>query len=360
MESLKKRCFVLMPSGNHQEYRGGKQESDFVYDGIIVPALRKVFGDDVAVMREVDNRNPGAITRDLVQHIAEADICIVDVTGQNPNVFFELGIRYALRKSTTLLLKQPDTVIPFDITNYRWVEYSPLYHGVEQAISDIVDTIRIVLSRGSSASDSLVFEVYPKLLVSIPGVIEERGVFASGWQQMDWSEYWERFSSIANRLRDLFTNGRYVPNAIVGITNGGLIYADLLVREVFTGVPPVSLWADRQNSDGAFFDNPINEAIIAGLTTASNGKEKLELLLVDDIVASGNTLRQALGYLKDKLPHAHISFLPLFSRNESTFEALKDVFLWSSPLFQYSVNQMVTMHASDNIMLPYGKELRST
>ena len=349
-----------MPSGNHQEYRGGKQESDFVYDGIVVPALKKIFGEEVDVMREVDNRNPGAITRDLIQHIAEADICIVDVTGQNPNVFFELGIRYALRKSTTLLLKQRETVIPFDIANYRCVEYSPLYHGVEQAISDIVETIRVVLSRGSAAADSLVFEVFPKLLVSIPGVFEERGAFASGWQQMDWSEYWERFSSIANLLRDLFTNGRYVPSAVVGITNGGLIYADLLVREVFTGIPPVSLWADRQNRDGAFFDNAINGAIISGLKAASNGKEKLEVLLVDDIVASGNTLRQALGYLNDKLPNAHISFLPLFSRNETTFEQLKDVFLWSSPLFQYPVSKMVAMHTSENIMLPYGKELRST
>jgi hypothetical protein len=126
---VKAKAFILMPSGGHGEYEGGTDEAKFIYDGIICPALQRAYGNNIQPLREMDNRNPGAITRHIVQHIAEADICIVDLTGQNPNVFLELGIRYGLRRATTILLKQPKTTIPFDIAGYRCVEYFPRFHG---------------------------------------------------------------------------------------------------------------------------------------------------------------------------------------------------------------------------------------
>jgi len=113
MENKVKMCFVMMPSGNHEEYKGGKEESDFIYQEIIIPSLKEAFSEPIEIVRAVDNRNPGAITRELIRHIALADLSIVDITGQNLNVFLELGIRYGLRRSTTILLKQPETIIPF-------------------------------------------------------------------------------------------------------------------------------------------------------------------------------------------------------------------------------------------------------
>src|SRR5204863_9631873 len=106
-----KRCFVIMPSGNHGEYADGPRESDFIFKSIIVPAVMDAFENDVEVVREADANSPGAIDRRIVEHTASADIAIVDITGQNPNVFFELGMRYVLRKSTTILLRQANTAI---------------------------------------------------------------------------------------------------------------------------------------------------------------------------------------------------------------------------------------------------------
>jgi hypoxanthine phosphoribosyltransferase len=297
----------------------------------------------------------------LVRHIAEADICLVDVTGQNPNVFFELGIRYGLRKSTTILLKQPDTIIPFDVANYRCVEYDPQFFGIQKAINELVETIQVVIARSPNISDSLVFEVYPELVVTIPGVIEER-VEASEPRQMAWTEYWNRLAVIAESLKDLFQNGQYVPDVVFGISNGGLVYADLLGRLVFGGGTPIlSLWADRPNREGNFFENAINDSIIDGIKrTAPPSKKSIQILLVDDIVASGNTLQQAIRYLNEKLPDAQVYFLPLFSRNPAPFERMKDVFLWSSPFFKLPEHEMMEKHASDKYWLPYRKELRST
>ena len=55
MNNKMKSCFVMMPSGNHGEYKGGREESDFVYNGIIIPSLQKIFGNSIEILRETDN-----------------------------------------------------------------------------------------------------------------------------------------------------------------------------------------------------------------------------------------------------------------------------------------------------------------
>lgn len=361
MEDKTKLCFVMMPSGNHGEYKGGTEESDFIYQGIVIPSLKEVFDDDIEIVREVDNRNPGAITRDLIRHIALADISIVDITGQNPNVFLELGIRYGLRRSTTILLKQAETAIPFDITNYRCVEYSPLFNGPKKAINDIVDTIQLVVSQRPRPCDSLVFDVFPQMFVEIPGVIKEKEEETVSSRAMAWSEYWDRVQRVVSRMRDNFQDGRFVPNVILGISNGGLMYADLLGRELFKGIPILSLWANRWDPEGKYFDNPLNESIVEGIKSCiPKAKEKIEILLVDDIVASGTTLRQAVLYLNTQLPNSEVYFLPLFSRNEKYFDLIRENIVWLSSVFHFDEDEVIRMHTVGKDLLPYGKEIRST
>ncbi len=376
-------AFIMMPSGNHEEYKGGRVESDFIYQDIICPALRRVLGDDVEIIREIDNRSPGAITRELIRHLAEADICVVDVTGLNPNVFLELGIRYALRRSTTILLRQSGTELPFDIKEYRCVDYSPLYTGPRKAIDDIAAMVAKAL--GGPRSDSLVFTVLPNLRVELPGVIggedgedEERSPGV-----MPWAEYWRRLEVVVQRLRDVVNDGRFVPQAVLGISNGGLVYADLLGRHLFTSTPVLSLWADRHNKDGNFFDNSVNAGVVAGIESRvvatkpmkrarqANGqpvmKEPSEapssklILLVDDIIASGTTLRQAIKYLEKRLPHWKVYFLPLFSRNEKYLDLIRDHIVWSAPVFRPALPdaEIAGLHAAERMALPYKKEIRS-
>lgn len=359
-------CFVMMPSGNHNEYKGGEEEAEFIFDGIIKKAIENVYGSSIRIEREIDDRRSGAITRSIIQHIAKADLSIVDITGQNPNVFLELGIRYALRKRSTILLKQETTINPFDTHNYRCVVYDPQYRGVEKAINDITDTINsIKSSMKQSYTDSLVWEVYPNMMLKIPDVISEPEEIESlSSQQMTWQEYWDQLKKVTSKIASRFQDGTFVPNLIVGISNGGLIYADLLGRELFRGIPIVSLWADRQSKEGKFFENPINESNIEGIkklqSELKSEVKKITILLVDDIVASGNTVVQVLNYLKKQITESQILFLPLFSRNEKYFEMIKDDIIWSSDKFKFSEEEIKKIHRTERIKLPYDKEIRST
>ena len=120
------KCFVMMPFGSNNEYKRANIESDYVYHNIIrkcIDRLEKETEITVETIRQVDKNIAGSITRSILNNIASSDICIVDITGRNPNVFFELGIRYCLRNKTTILMRQENTIIPFDIQGYRCMTY---------------------------------------------------------------------------------------------------------------------------------------------------------------------------------------------------------------------------------------------
>ena len=121
------KTFILMPFGANGEYEGKEKESDYVYCEIIVPGVKMV-SDSIDpkrdIKREVDRNQAGSITATLVKSIVVSDVVIVDITGRNPNVFLELGMRYALRNKVTILMAQEGTKIPFDIKGYRYIEYN--------------------------------------------------------------------------------------------------------------------------------------------------------------------------------------------------------------------------------------------
>lgn len=59
----------------------------------------------------------------IYNQIAKADFIIADMTGRNPNVFYEVGYAHALGKATVLLTKNADD-IPFDLKHYPHIVYN--------------------------------------------------------------------------------------------------------------------------------------------------------------------------------------------------------------------------------------------
>jgi hypoxanthine phosphoribosyltransferase len=354
----KRQCFVMMPSGNHGEYPYGQEEADYVYNDIIAPAVTAALGAETKIIRELDNRSPGAISKALIEHIAESDLAIVDITGHNPNVFLELGVRYSLRRSTTVLLRQEGTDIPFDIANYRSVEYVPRFAGIKKAMNDLTAVLQEIAAQPDPVSDSLVFTALPELLVSLPRGTQDAG---SSIRTMPWEVYWDRLQTIKAKLESAFKDGRYNPTVIVGITNGGAMYADLLAREVFGRNPFVTLWADRHNATGKYFENKINEGIVSGVRALAAEREgDLNILLIDDIVASGTTVIQAIEFIRKELPESKLQFLPLFSRNDRYFSLIDKHILWNEPIFDMTEDAAIELHSTNWLVLPYMKDIRAT
>ena len=143
-------------------------------------------------------------------------------------------------RKTTILLKQQRTAIPFDVTNYRCIEYTPFVR--QKAIEKIVEAITDAISSSEKLTDSPVYEVYPNLVVVNADATVKSPVLPR-------ELYWERIVNIASLPAEAGVEGRYNPNAILGISNGGGAFLDFLARKMNFDGPVACLWANRRHAD---------------------------------------------------------------------------------------------------------------
>ena len=121
--------FVLMPFD---------EEFDSVYSHFIKPVFESVEDSEFQVTRADNIGSQRSILNDIVVQIAQSDLVVADLTGCNPNVFYELGLAHALRRSVILLTQEIGDV-PFDLQSYRTLEYDPHFARIESAKATLRD-----------------------------------------------------------------------------------------------------------------------------------------------------------------------------------------------------------------------------
>lgn len=109
------KCFMIQP------FDGGKFDKRF--DDVFAPA---VVAAGLEAYR-VDRDSGVAVPIDNIERgIREAAACFVDVTVDNPNVWFELGYAIAAKKDLCLVCSKERTgTFPFDIQHRRIITYAP-------------------------------------------------------------------------------------------------------------------------------------------------------------------------------------------------------------------------------------------
>jgi hypothetical protein len=95
-------CFVVMPYGK-RPVADVEVDFDAIFDGYIKPAATAA---GFAVVRSDRDVASGVVMPRLFQSIYGAELVIADLTYQNPNVYYELGVRHALRAQGTLLIRR--------------------------------------------------------------------------------------------------------------------------------------------------------------------------------------------------------------------------------------------------------------
>jgi len=126
---------------------------------LIKPSMEKcgLSGGTTAIVQ-----GAGPIHQDMFQLILRADVVICDITVHNPNVFYELGVRHALRKKHTVLIKgiPSDDRAPFDIAGLRYMEYSWADPGNDvQKLIEVLNATQAL----DRETDSPIFLMVPKL-----------------------------------------------------------------------------------------------------------------------------------------------------------------------------------------------------
>ncbi len=65
----------------------------------------------------------GSINQEMFEYIMYSRMAFADISGFNPNVFYEIGARHSAQESGTVLFRQTGHAIPFDITTIKVFEY---------------------------------------------------------------------------------------------------------------------------------------------------------------------------------------------------------------------------------------------
>ncbi|MGM9514773.1 tetratricopeptide repeat-containing protein [Roseateles sp. DB2] len=114
----------------------------------------------------------GSIHKDMFVRIVKADLVVCDITVHNANVFYELGVRHALRRRHTVLIKgEPSSDgTPFDIAGLRYLSYAI---DEPRGATDALIAALNATTGTQRATDSPVFMTMPSLPEANVGCIVE-------------------------------------------------------------------------------------------------------------------------------------------------------------------------------------------
>ncbi|MGO9405070.1 MAG: hypothetical protein ACLPVW_16530 [Terriglobales bacterium] len=117
----KKRAFIIMPF---------QRDFENVWLGGIKPACTE---SHCAALRVDEVNLSSLITADIEKYSSMSDVVVVDITGNNPNVMFELGWSLAKDKKPIVICQGEHTgKVAFDVRGIRHISYENSWLGVEQ------------------------------------------------------------------------------------------------------------------------------------------------------------------------------------------------------------------------------------
>ncbi len=137
-EKGNKSCFVIASLGP----KGSdiRQRADRVYRYIIKPAVES-YG--YTCLRADPGARPGLITPDMITHLVNDPLVVVDLTDHHPSMFYQLGIRHMVRKPVAQILRKGQT-IPVELDDMRAITYELNLEGAENCKEDLIEFIHLV------------------------------------------------------------------------------------------------------------------------------------------------------------------------------------------------------------------------
>jgi tetratricopeptide (TPR) repeat protein len=119
--SIRPHAFVAMPFGSKPGSDGQMIDFNKVFKQYLAPALSDA---GLSVFRADQETRAGDIRTDMFQELLLADLVVADLTIDNPNVWYELGVRHALRARGIVLVSGGRVPTAFDLYTDRKLQYS--------------------------------------------------------------------------------------------------------------------------------------------------------------------------------------------------------------------------------------------
>jgi len=92
--------------------------------------------------------DPGQINLQVIDHVLQAKAAVADLTGLNPNVFYEMAVRHTA-KLPLVIIAEKDTDLPFDIAQMRTIFFTHTnLQSADECRAGIVAQLRQALDNG--------------------------------------------------------------------------------------------------------------------------------------------------------------------------------------------------------------------
>ena len=150
------RAFTIRPFKVKKDSNGNEIDFEKIHEELIGPAIEAA---DLGGGTTVEIIESGNIREDMFELIGTADVVIADISIHNANVFYELGIRHALRDKRTVLINNGADEVPFDLLTDRYC-----FYDVKSPAARVEDLTKVLkATMRSEEPDSPVFKMLPSL-----------------------------------------------------------------------------------------------------------------------------------------------------------------------------------------------------
>ena len=197
---VRPHAFVVMPFGKKKGGDGSPYDFNTIYQTLIKPALELAGFES---FRADEATSTGDILTDMFQELLLADLVLADLSIDNANAFYELGIRHAFRKRGIVHIQAGRAYMPFDIFNVRTLPYHITPEGIpdpEFLEKDIQAIARMTRDTWASDRDAIHSPIF-NLLTGLdePDQKALRTPLATGF----WREYneWKSRVTLAQRQK---------------------------------------------------------------------------------------------------------------------------------------------------------------
>lgn len=174
---MRDKCFVIMPFGSKPLRDGSGRKFDFdkVYRVIIRRAVESAGMEPV---RADEKTGSHIIHSDMFKELRDRTVVLADLSLDNPNVYYELGIRHVLSPGGTVLICREGTELPFDVRLSRVVFYN--YEGQDldwDVVEKVIPQLKAALETAKTRKpDSPIHALLERVF---PGRDEQRA--PDGW-----------------------------------------------------------------------------------------------------------------------------------------------------------------------------------
>ncbi len=220
---MPEEVFVIMQVGEKNSPE--RSRADDVADYILAPVLKEF---NLKLYRADRDPTPGQITPQMVKSIVSAPLVIADLTGRNPNVYYELAVAHSFGRPVIIFCDKASS-LAFDTKDERVIEVGdiPTLSQAEEAKKGLREALKVILSPGhrpisiitevaaaqsldNLAPDNPITSLATELSVIKEGVDEIRELMGTTGKDA-FRLAWQEYSRLKDFVENLVFKGRFSP-----------------------------------------------------------------------------------------------------------------------------------------------------